>query len=125
MTQLPATPSRPVTSDGVAQYLRNLKLTFMAENYGDLATHAAHKQWSHLDYLGHLVEGEALLRHDRATQRRIRLARFPVIKTLDQFRWDWPTQMNRALIQHHFTLSFLQDHMNVIYLGNVGLGKTH
>jgi DNA replication protein DnaC len=125
MTQLHATPSRPVTSDGVAQYLRDLKLTFMAENYGDLATQAAHKQWSHLDYLGHLVEGEALLRHDRATQRRIRLARFPVIKTLDQFRWDWPTQINRALIQHHFTLSFLKDHMNVIYLGNVGLGKTH
>ena len=33
--------------------------------------------------------------------------------------------MNRALIQHHFTLRFLKDHMNVIYLGGVGLGKTH
>jgi DNA replication protein DnaC len=32
--------------------------------------------------------------------------------------------MNRALIQHHFTLSFLKDHMNVMYLGGVGLGKT-
>jgi DNA replication protein DnaC len=114
-----------VTSHEVEEYLRALKLAFIAEHYSELATQAAHKQWSHLDYLGHLVEGEALLRQDRATQRRIQLARFPVIKTLDQFRWDWPTQINRALIQHHFTLSFLQDHMNVIYLGNVGLGKTH
>jgi DNA replication protein DnaC len=125
MTQLTTPPSRTVTSHEVEEYLRALKLAFIAEHYSELATQAAHKQWSHLDYLGHLVEGEALLRQDRATQRRIQLARFPVIKTLDQFRWDWPTQINRALIQHHFTLSFLQDHMNVIYLGNVGLGKTH
>src|SRR5215471_8506419 len=44
---------------------------------------------------------------------------------LDQFRWDWPTQINRAQVQHHFTLSFLGDHMNILYLGGVGLGKTH
>jgi DNA replication protein DnaC len=125
MTPLKTSLSRPVTSDEVEQYLRALKLAFIAEHYGELATQAAHKQWAHLDYLGHLVEGEALLRQDRATKNRIRLARFPVLKTLDQFRWDWPTQINRTLIQHHFTLSFLQDHMNLVYLGGVGLGKTH
>jgi DNA replication protein DnaC len=125
MTQIKTPPSPTVTSQEVEQYLRALRLAFIAEHYGELATQAAHQQWSHLDYLGHLVEGEALLRHDRATKNRIRLARFPVLKTLDQFRWDWPTQINRALIQHHFTLSFLKDHMNVIYLGGVGLGKTH
>jgi DNA replication protein DnaC len=125
MTPRKTPPSPTVTADDVDQYLRDLKLAFIAEHYGDLAQQAAHNQWSHLDYLGRLVEGEALLRQDRATQRRIRLARFPVLKTLDQFRWDWPTQINQALIQHHFTLSFLKDHMNLIYLGGVGLGKTH
>jgi len=125
MTELNATPAPAVTPDGVDPYLRDLKLTFMADNYVDLAKQAAHKQWSHLDYLGRLVEGEARLRQDRATQRRIRQAPFPVIKTLDQFRWDWPTQINRNLIQHHFTLSFLKDHTNLFYLGGVGLGKTH
>jgi DNA replication protein DnaC len=125
MTQPHTTPSRMGTSDRVDQYLRDLKLAFMAEHYSDLAKQAAHKQWSHLDYLGHLVEGEARWRQDRTTQRRIRLARFPVIKTLEQFRWDWPTQINRNLIQHHFTLTFLKDHTNLLYLGGVGLGKTH
>jgi DNA replication protein DnaC len=125
MTQLKTPPSHTVTSHEVDQYLRTLKLAFIAEHYGALAPQAAHKQWSHLAYLGHLVEGEALLRHDRATKNRLRLARFPVLKTLEQFRWDWPTQINRALIQHHFTLSLLKDHRNVIYLGGVGLGKTH
>jgi DNA replication protein DnaC len=125
MTQLKTPPLRTVTSHEVDQYLRHLKLAFIAEPYGELAQQAAHKQWSHLEYLGHLVKGEARLRHDRATKNRIRLARFPVLKTLDQFRWDWPTKMNRALLQHHFTLSFLKDHMHLVYLGGVGLGKTH
>jgi DNA replication protein DnaC len=123
MTPLNTPPARPVTLKEVDPYLGALKLAFIAEHYGELAQQAAHKQWSHLDSLGHLVEGEALLRRDRATQNRLRLARFPVIKTREQFRWDWPTQINRALIQHHFTLRFLKDHRNVIYLGGVGLGK--
>jgi DNA replication protein DnaC len=114
-----------LTPDDLDRHLDDLKLAFIAEHYGELAQQAAHKQCSHIEYLGQLVEGEAHRRRDRATQNRIRQARFPVIKTLDQFRWDWPTQINRAQVQHHFTLSFLSDHTNLFYLGNVGLGKTH
>ena len=124
MAQPQPPPTHTVTPDDVGHHLRDLELTFIAEHYSALAQQAAHKQWSHVAYLGQLVEGEALLRRDRATQNRIRLARFPVLKTLDQFRWDWPTQLNRAQVQHHFTLSFLSDHTNLIYLGGVGLGKT-
>lgn len=125
MSTLKTISAQTVNPDQLDQYLHDLKLAFIAAHYGEMAKQAAHKHWSHLDYLGHLMEGEALLRRDRATQRRIRLARFPVIKTLEQFRWDWPSQINRALVQHHFTLRFLNDHMNVMYLGGVGLGKTH
>lgn len=125
MAQPKKAPTHPLASDDIDRHLLDLKLTFIADNYSDLAKQAAHKQSSHVEYLGQLVEGEALLRRDRATQRRIRLARFPVLKTLDQFRWDWPTQLNRAQVQHHFTLGFLADHMNLMYLGGVGLGKTH
>ncbi len=90
-----------------------------------MATQAAQKQWSHVDYLDRLTQGEADLRRDRATQNRIRLARFPVIKTLDQFRWDWPTKINRLQVQNHFRLGFIKDQANLIYLGRVGVGKTH
>ena len=65
------------------------------------------------------------MRQDRATQSRLRLARFPVIKTVEQFRWDWPTQMNRLQVQHQFHLAFLKDKANLIFLGGVGLGKAH
>lgn len=107
------------------QQLSYLKLPFMAQHHNDLARQAAAKQWSHLDYLATLTQGEADLRRDRATHNRIRQARFPVIKTLDQFRWDWPRSINRMQVQNHFSLSFIKDKGNLIYLGGVGLGKTH
>jgi DNA replication protein DnaC len=117
--QLPMVPS------ALDQHLSYLKLPFMAQHYNELAQQAATKQWSHLDYLTTLTQGEADLRRDRATHNRIRQARFPVIKTLDQFRWDWPTVINRMQVQNHFSLGFIKDKGNLIYLGGVGLGKTH
>jgi DNA replication protein DnaC len=109
----------------VEQHLTYLKLSFMMEQYAALAKQAAQKTWSHVDYLTRLAEGEAALRCDRATKSRIRLARFPVIKTVEQFRWDWPTRLNRLQVQNHFHLAFIQDKANLILLGGVGLGKTH
>ncbi|MBI4849904.1 MAG: ATP-binding protein [Nitrospirae bacterium] len=105
--------------------LQYLKLPFIAENYKDLAKQAAQKTWSHVHYLAQLIEGEAALRNDRSTQRRIQLARFPVIKTLEQFRWTWPKNINRLQVQNLFHLEFVKKKSNVIFLGGVGLGKTH
>ena len=119
------TPTPTPAAGDVEHHLAYLKLAFMAQHYAELATQAAHKMWPHIDYLARLVEGEAHLRRDRATQSRIRLARFPVIKTLEQFRWDWPTRINRLQVQNHFRLAFIQDKANLIFLGGVGLGKTH
>jgi DNA replication protein DnaC len=109
----------------VEHHLTYLKLAFVAQHYAPLATQAAQHAWSHVDYLAKLLEGEVEVRRDRATKSRIRLARFPVIKTLDQFRWDWPTRINRLQVQNHFRLAFVQDKANLIFLGGVGLGKTH
>jgi DNA replication protein DnaC len=118
-------PGSTTLLGAVDHHLHSLKLSFIAAQYAELATQAAQKAWSHVDYLARLVEGEAHVRQDRATKSRIRLARFPVIKTLEQFRWDWPTQINRLQVQHHFHLAFIQDKANLIFLGGVGLGKTH
>lgn len=102
-----------------------LKLASIQENYISWADEAARKQWSHIDYLDRLIEAEADLRRDRSIQRRIRLARFPVIKTLEQFEWSWPKKINRLEVQNLFRLHFIEEKANVIFLGGVGLGKTH
>src|SRR5215467_12192260 len=113
----------PTPSGDVEHHLSYLKLAFIAQHYAELATQAAQKSWSHVDYLTRLAEGEAQWRRDRATKSRIRLARFPVIKTLEQFRWDWPTRINRLQVQNHFRLEFIKAKANLISLGGVGLGK--
>lgn len=105
--------------------LKYLCLSFMRDNFETLADQAAGKQWSHVDYLSALVRGEAAARLDRSIARKIRLARFPVIKTLEQFRWSWPTLINRAAVQNLFRLNFIEEKSNVIFLAGVGLGKTH
>src|SRR5712691_12971467 len=109
----------------LAQHLASLKLSCIAEQYAAVATQAADKAWSHVDSLARRMEGEADVRRERAPKSRIRVARFPVMKTLEQFRWDWPTRLNRLQGQHHFRLAFIKDKANVIFLGGVGLGKTH
>jgi len=107
------------------EHLKYLKLPFIREHYQPLAAQAAEKQLPHIDYLEKLADGEAGLRRDRAIQRRIRQARFPVIKTLDQFNWSWPKKLNRLQVKNLFRLQFIPDKANVIFLGGVGLGKSH
>ena len=109
----------------LASHLDYLRLPFIKEHCQPLAAQAAKKECTHLDYLAGLIEGEAGLRADRAVARRIQAARFPVIKTLESFRWDWPKKINRLQIQDLFRLQFIEDKANVIFLGLVGLGKTH
>jgi DNA replication protein DnaC len=103
-------------------HLDTLRLPFLKEHCQPLAATAAKNSITHLDYLSQLIEGEAALRADRAVARRLQAAHFPVIKTLDSFRWDWPKKINRLEIQDLFRLQFLKDKANVIFLGLVGLG---
>jgi len=65
------------------------------------------------------------MRWDSAIRRRIGMARFPVLKTLEQFQWSWPAKINRMQVQHLFQLDFMVNKANGILLGGVGLGKTH
>jgi DNA replication protein DnaC len=102
-----------------------LKLSFFRDNCEQIATTAAQKNWSHLHYVQALVDGEAKLRRDRSCQRKIKNAKFPLLKTIDSFDWSWPTEINRMQIQNILRLQFIEQAANVILLGGVGLGKTH
>ena len=107
------------------EHLTYLQLPFIKEHSSATAQQAAEQHWDHLQYLQRLVEGEFHQRRQRAIQRRVQEARFPVLKTLEQFRWDWPKKINRLQVQNLFRLQFIKDKANAIFLGTVGLGKTH
>jgi DNA replication protein DnaC len=113
-------PLEPLESN-----LKYLKLPYMGIHYTEMVNRAAKEEWSHLKFLDTLIEGETEFRKDRATERRIRQARFPVIKTLDGFDWNWPKKINKMQVQNLFKLNFVKKKANVIFLGGVGLGKTH
>ena len=102
-----------------------LHLSYVKSHYQDLATAAAQKQLTHLAYLAELIEGEASTRETRAIARRIRQARFPVLKTMEDFEWTWPKKINRPQIQNLFRLAFIASNTNVVFISTVGLGKTH
>jgi DNA replication protein DnaC len=109
----------------LSEQLKQLRLSFLQENHQSLAAQAAREHWSHEQYLQRLIEGESQQRQDRCIARRIAAARFPMIKTLDQFDWTWPKKINRAQVQHLFSLGFLKEKANITLVGGVGLGKSH
>jgi len=112
-------------SEQLDRQLTYLKLPTIQSLYQALAAQAAEEGWTHLQYLEALINEEALQRQQRARVRRIRLARFPTPKTLEQFNWQWPTSINEMAVKHLFRLQFVKDKANVIFLGGVGMGKTH
>jgi DNA replication protein DnaC len=107
------------------QQLTYLNLPFLRKNYEDFAAQAATAQWPHVDYLSRLIAGETAARQDRARERRIQQARFPVIKTMESFDYTWPGKINRPQVQNLFRLKFIEDKANVLLVGGVGLGKSH
>jgi len=99
--------------------LHRLHLHHIKSRYRALALEAAEQQRPHVEYLARLVDGEATMRESRSIERRIRNARFPVLKTLDEFQWSWPRKINRAHIQDLFRLAFIAHNTNVVLIGNV------
>ena len=122
MTEEAVTPSDLKRLD---VQLDALHLSHVRGHYQAFATTAAQKQLSHLAYLAELIEGEAARRESRAIERRIKNARFPVLKTMEDFEWNWPKKINRPQIQNLFRLAFIADNTNVVFISTVGLGKTH
>jgi DNA replication protein DnaC len=107
------------------EQLQQLHLHYIRSHYQEQANKAAEQQHPHVHYLAQLIEGEATTQENRAIHRRIDNAHFPVLKTLDTFQWSWPKKINRQQIQNLFRLAFISTQTNVVFIGNVGLGKTH
>ena len=105
--------------------LAYLKLVDIKENFVDAANKAAEKKMTHLDFLTDLIEGEVARRKSNAVERRLRNAKLPYPKSLDQFRWSHPEKINRQQIENLFHLNFIDRKENVVFVGTCGLGKSH
>jgi len=104
---------------------KELKLAWIRENHEAEIARAARKNSSHQLLLERLLEGERQSRRAKATERRLRAAKLPGMHTLDSFDWAWPTKINADHIRHLAELNFMHSQTNVVFIGTVGLGKTH
>jgi DNA replication protein DnaC len=106
-------------------YLKQLKLPTMLREYASIAAVCAREDQDHLAFLLRLVERELIEREQRAAQRRIKSARFPVLKTLDTFQFKIQPSINRPLVLELSRGEYLDRQENILLMGNPGTGKTH
>lgn len=109
----------------LSQALDELKLAWMRDNHQTELADAARKNTTTHDLLLRLTRGELDARHARTVQRRVKDSKLKAVRTLDGFDFSWPTKINREMVRHLFTLSFMRRNANVLFIGGVGLGKSH
>jgi len=106
-------------------YLKRLRLPAIGRHYQELARQAAQGNLPYEAFLLALVEIEAQQREENAHQKRLRMAGFPVIKSLDQFDFTALPSLNKARVLDLAQGSYLDKRENLILMGNSGTGKTH
>jgi DNA replication protein DnaC len=105
--------------------LSSLQLTAMVQHLDALTQQAAACNWSALEYLDQLTQLEVGARFERDVQRKMRLARLPFFKTLDQFDFAFQPSVNERQIRDLAGLRFIANTDNLLFLGPPGVGKTH
>lgn len=105
--------------------LRYLHLNRISQIYQEYAAQAARKGLSHLQFLEQLIDEEATARFQRTVHAKIKRAKIPVLKTLDDFDWAFPKKIPKQRILNLFDLDFIARKTNVIFLGPTGVGKSH
>jgi DNA replication protein DnaC len=109
----------------VAYLCRALKAPSLARSVDRLAERARAESWTHEEFLAACLEREVAARQDHGGENRIRAARFPARKTLEDFDFDHQRSLKRDQVAHLGTLDFVAGRENVVFLGPPGTGKTH
>ena len=106
-------------------HLKQLRLPTILREYSSVAAACSQDRASYPDYLLRLTERELLDRETRAAERRLKAARFPVIKTIDTFNFKAQSSVNEPLIRELLRGDYIEKRENVLLIGNSGTGKTH
>ncbi|GLW25320.1 transposase [Microbispora amethystogenes] len=109
----------------IAYLTRALKAPSLAAAVERLAERARCEQWSHEEFLAACLQREVAAREAHGGEGRIRTARFPARKSIEEFDFDHQRSLKREVITHLGTLDFITAKENVVFLGPPGTGKTH
>jgi DNA replication protein DnaC len=106
-------------------HLKVLKLPTMLRDYAGVAAACGQERIDYAGFLLRLAERELLERERKATERRIKEASFPVIKTIDTFDFVARPSLNETLVRELLRGEYLDKKENILLVGNPGTGKTH
>ena len=106
-------------------YIKELKLPTMLREYKKMAEICQKDRSDYQTFLLRLVELEMQDREIRAKERRIKDARFPVVKTLDSFDFKAQPSINQTLVRELMRSEYIDKKENILLIGNSGTGKTH
>lgn len=123
-TKTTAAPVRDLAGE-VAFLTRALKAPTLRDCVERLAERARAEGWSHEEFLVACLQREVSARDSHGGEGRIRAARFPARKSLEDFDFEHARGLKRELIAHLGTLDFVVAKDNVLLLGPPGTGKTH
>lgn len=116
--------ARDVSAE-LAFLTRALKAPTLREAIDRLAERARAESWTHEEFLAACLQREVAAREAHGGEGRIRAARFPGRKSLEDFDFDHARGLKREQIAHLGTLDFITARENVVFLGPPGTGKTH
>lgn len=105
--------------------LKYCKLSGMIDVFDRVLEEALDKELNHLEFFEMLLDEEVINRENRRYNRLLKNACFPTIKTIDTFDFFKAPFLNKKEIMELFTLDFLNDNQNIIFIGDQGTGKTH
>ncbi|MHC4842016.1 MAG: IS21-like element helper ATPase IstB [Planctomycetota bacterium] len=105
--------------------LQTLNLTWIRQNLDEEVAEAIRKKRQPNELLERLVDGELAARRDRSIERRLRHAKLPSQPTLATYDFHHPKRINADQVRHLFSLQFMRNASNVVFIGGGGLGKTH
>ncbi len=105
--------------------LERLKLDHLETQLDAVCEQASQRQMNYKDFLAQALQTEWQGRFQHNVEARLQLARFPWLKTLDQFEFDFQPSLDRKQVRELAGLSFVERAHNVILLGPPGVGKTH
>jgi len=125
MSGPPEMPTSDTPQVLLEHHLKALRLPTILRDYDKVARQCAQEKVDFPRYLLRLTELELLDRERRATERRIRQAKFPVSKSLDSFDFLALPSLNKTLVLELARCEFLARRENLLLLGNSGTGKTH
>jgi DNA replication protein DnaC len=99
---------------------RSLKAPSLLAAVDRLAERARSENWTHEQFLAACLEREVAARQSHGGENRIRAARFPAYKTLEEFDFDHQRSVRREIVAHLGALDFVEARTNAIFLGPPG-----